>query len=322
MLGNAHDCSIMSLTSFLQEPDVRQRFRQEFNKPISRISKDLLAPPRSKRYSLVGTAFDYLLRFHIQRQNRVTDQQPWVAEASISILQNQSLMATYDLDTADYSFNLDSKLNIAQKGLALAKQEHQRFLVSGKLTMQLLESVILLAQLDVIYRSGYIDDSLGVAHEEDVEDLSKLLSIADIGHFKAKNICLLNPTFGGASALVGGADADLLVDDTLIDIKVTKIPKYDRMYFNQLIGYFVLHWLHGIGGIRPKLRILRIGVYFARQAHLEVYNLKELINTITFPSFAGWFVDRAKKQYPKHYDKYIELKWNSIVERFAGRAEF
>ena len=59
----------MSLTSFLDNnPDVREQFKQEFHKPSLRVKKDLLAPPLTKRYSTVGTAFDYLLRFYVKPQ--------------------------------------------------------------------------------------------------------------------------------------------------------------------------------------------------------------------------------------------------------------
>ena len=50
----------MSLDSFLKLPDVREKFREEFEKPRLASDRQLLAPPLSKRYSLVGTAFDYL----------------------------------------------------------------------------------------------------------------------------------------------------------------------------------------------------------------------------------------------------------------------
>lgn len=41
-------------------------------------------------------------------------------------------------------------------------------------------------------------------------------------HFIDSKGCILNPAFGEAAALVGGADADLMIDNTLIDLKTTK----------------------------------------------------------------------------------------------------
>lgn len=74
----------MSLTSFLRyNPDVRERFRIECPKPIFSIRKPLWAPPRSNRYALIGTAFDYLFRFYLERLNKVQTTYFWIAELAV-----------------------------------------------------------------------------------------------------------------------------------------------------------------------------------------------------------------------------------------------
>jgi hypothetical protein len=70
----------MSLTSFLERKDVRERFRQEFAMPGMKVKRELLAPPLSNRYSLVGTAFDYLARFYVKRLNPDAITKAWIAE--------------------------------------------------------------------------------------------------------------------------------------------------------------------------------------------------------------------------------------------------
>ena len=79
----------MSLTSFLNKKDVREKFREEFPKPTFNIKKELLAPPFTKRYGLVGTAFDYLLRFYIKYLNPSAITKPWVAERGLEILKRR-----------------------------------------------------------------------------------------------------------------------------------------------------------------------------------------------------------------------------------------
>jgi len=73
----------MSLTSLLKgNADVRLRFRTEFPKPKFHFdkAKPLLVEPRSNRFSLMGTAFDYVLRFQVQRLNpKKAKTSPWVA---------------------------------------------------------------------------------------------------------------------------------------------------------------------------------------------------------------------------------------------------
>ena len=59
----------MSLTRFLKKPDVRKKLATLRPKTPRKISKAIMAEPRSKRYMVVGTAFDYLLRFEIRRRS-------------------------------------------------------------------------------------------------------------------------------------------------------------------------------------------------------------------------------------------------------------
>jgi hypothetical protein len=70
----------MSLVTFLKIPDVRERFVQQFPKPSFKLKKEILAPPRTNRYMLVGTAFDYLLRFYIKHLNPDAVTHQWFAE--------------------------------------------------------------------------------------------------------------------------------------------------------------------------------------------------------------------------------------------------
>ena len=74
----------MSLTDFLKVKDVRERFVREFPKPKFTLKKEILAPPRTKRYAWVGTAFDYLLRFYIKRLNPNAITTRWIAEQSLT----------------------------------------------------------------------------------------------------------------------------------------------------------------------------------------------------------------------------------------------
>ena len=76
----------MSLTSFVARKEIREVIRENFTKPRIVTSKNLLAPPQTKRYSLVGTAFDYILRFHAQRLNQAAIERTWAATKGFSKL--------------------------------------------------------------------------------------------------------------------------------------------------------------------------------------------------------------------------------------------
>ena len=107
-----------------------------------------------------------------------------------------------------------------------ARVDYADFLSSGRITDELVESALLLAQVDTIFRAKVVDKNLGDVHKEDIEDLSKLISLIDPQFFEASRLCLLNPTFGEASSLVGGADADLVIDNAIIDTLIASSCSY------------------------------------------------------------------------------------------------
>lgn len=73
----------MSLTSFIKEPDVRAKFKQTFPLPKVFLNSELKAPPITSHYAMVGTAFDYLLRFYIKKNNPLAKAKAWVAESAL-----------------------------------------------------------------------------------------------------------------------------------------------------------------------------------------------------------------------------------------------
>jgi hypothetical protein len=242
---------------------------------------------------LIGTAFDYLFRFYLERLNPKALRRPWIAEAGLAKLGKECQTIT-DTDTGETSFKDMNEFKVGRAAFNRARAAHDRYVASGKITDSLLKGVIGLAQLDVVFRSGFVDENLGIARREDIRDLRNLISLVKPRQFRAKRQCNLNPTFGVASRLVGGADADVLIDGTLIEIKTIKNFELDRDHFNQLIGYVVLHELNRRSRSRSGPRILKVAIYFARHAHLEVFDLRKLLNADTFPSFLQWFLDTAR----------------------------
>ena len=180
------------------------------------------------------------------------------------------------------------------------KKGYSDYLFSGKMNDEVIKSTIRLAQLDPIFRARIIDENIGIVYDEDVADLRNLISIVNPDLFRAKKLCLLNPTFGKGSRIVGGADVDLLLDNTMIDIKTTKKLEFKRPYLDQLIGYYVLHEIGGIGELKPKLEIGILAIYFSRYAYLYTFEVQQIVNRKTFTDFMHWFKKRASKEFGDH----------------------
>lgn len=153
----------MSLTSFLKNKDVHERFQKEFIKPRLSIKKDILAPSLSTdRARLIGTAFDYLFRFYLQHLNPNAVCRRWVAEEAVNRLTiNQELHKK------------------GQEIVEQARKNVAKFQKTGKITDELITSAVLLAGLDPIVRAGVGHEHIGLVYKHDVQDLRKLIGVID-----------------------------------------------------------------------------------------------------------------------------------------------
>jgi hypothetical protein len=263
----------------------------------------ICSEPYTKRYAMIGTAFDYLLRFKMQQTYPYAVDKPWVAESlgsqveiAIDVSNDQEevwLEYTQNGFFPMLDFDFDTLKRIGQ-AIKQARENHATYLASGVMTDDLLRSAIHLAQMDSWYRAGVLGIPFGEVDEKDVDDLRNLWNIIPASLLSAKKVCLLNPIFG-SSMLVGGADADLVLDDMLIDIKTTKFLKVTREYINQLLGYYILHRIGGLDGAPPDHQINTVGIYFSRHGYLHTWKISDFIDEASFPSLQQWFEKRAKQ---------------------------
>ena len=272
----------MSLTSFIKNKDVRELFANEFKKPRGNIIGKIKAQPLTTHYGMIGTAFDYLMRFYLKYHDSKAKEKTWVAETSCKL--------------TEVNPSVHKK---AVKSLKFSKDAYSKFLKSGVINEDILKSTILLAQLDPIYRAGYVDKNMGIVDNDDIQDLRNLISLVNIEDFKASSYCLLNPTFNTGSILVGGADADLVIDNQMIDIKTTKKLEISREMFNQIIGYYILGKIGGIGKENVDIsNINEIGFYFSRYGIKYMYDVDDIINFDSLPDFIDKFKNKAKELFP------------------------
>jgi len=265
---------------------VRERFKSEFPTPSVGVTKELLAPPLSQNFSLVGTAFDYLLRFYIQRLNPKSITGDWIAEQA----------ALCDIEFDDCSISLPQ---IVME----AKKSHLAYLRCGTIEEKLLRQTICLAQLDAICRRGLLFGSensyfksIGKVDLKDIQDLRRLMALVRPETFKSKKVSILNPAFGRASELVGGADCDLVIDDLLVEIKTSKYFQVERSHFDQLIGYYFLSKIGGIDGAPKGHEVKRLGIYFSRHGYLWTFQVGDVIKMEQLARFTTWFRSVAESQ--------------------------
>lgn len=281
----------MSLTSFITRPEIRAGFRAAIRRPPFKVNAEMLAPPLTTNYRIVGTAFDYLLRFCVERINPEARMTAWVASAGLLFLRGSR----------------PEMFEMASQHFLQARTHYQNYIQDGILTDELLSGALRLAYLDVVVRAGadkFDDIAFQSVDNRDIADLRTLMSLVREQDFKSQKACHLNPTFGFASVMVGGGDADLLIDDKLIDIKTTKNLVLERQHFHQLVGYYVLMLLGGVdvkrsenvNYIKEVCDVRQLCIYYSRHGYLHSISLADLIDLDTLPSFTEWFVKVASKE--------------------------
>lgn len=269
----------MSLTSIIRsDAELRRKIILSFARPKLDKKISIISEPLTKNSSLVGTAFDYLLRFQLEAVNKdkiINTQKPWVAEQAVDRLGFNPKLHQDGQDIVDKVKNL--KID---------------FLKTGIMSEEIIRHTLRMSYLDPIFRAGTGLELIGLDAENlDVADIQSQFNGIDLNQFIAKNSLILNPTFGIASARVGGADADVICDDKLIDIKTTKNLALNINDFCQLIGYYTLHRIGSVDGA-PDITINNLGIYYSRYKYLFMFNVHDLIDESSLDDFIKWFDSR------------------------------
>ena len=274
----------MSLTSELRSPKswVNQFFKArvprivEFARPRGGAVKamETVVPSSSaESVRLVGTAFDYRLRMQLgadfadsEALSMGIDRLRWMGSDLGSSVDEKWAAATADLLTE---------------------------MPAGDEMLKARASVVL-AWVDWGYRSGGIwSDGLravagsacrGEASTWDsfaasvdpgiASEVAALMNIVDVPRAES---ALCGASFRG-SGFVGGADADLILDGCLYDVKTTLLPRrgFPSM-LRQLLGYALLDWDN-------EFEIDRVGFYWSRQGEWMSWRLDELIGESASPA--------------------------------------
>ena len=289
----------MSVTSLLRFPGVRDILKPLLPEGPVRLGMTLRASPLTVRnHGGVGIAFDYVLRFELERLYAHARSMPWIAEAlgnPTDLVGDEPLMAASASVAA-----VGTRAAMARrwaKIVAAARDAHAAYKAMATPTAldreQIARHALRLARVDVSYRSPYIDPEPERADEADVRDVVQLLDLAPCAELGHASLLWLNPTFGIQSLRVGGADADIISGDRLIDIKTTKkpAPKEDLL---QLVSYLLLATAE-----RRRLAafpdVRQIGVYYARHGYLWLVPVDQFLSNPAFERVSQSYFEIADR---------------------------
>lgn len=291
----------MSLTSFVGMPDVKAKLKPLRPKLPRKLSAPLKVEPRSKRYMLVGTAFDYLLRFELQRRAPHAISERWVAESAPEIIWRKTDSGSVGMDLlieADPVQYMPPE-EVAERARMLL--ENAKAAVTAYLKLkaptaakqaELAAHAIRLAKLDSVYRAWRLEPGFEETSSEDIQDLVDLLAIVPFHELLHDKLLLLNPNFRQTSHLVGGADTDLIAGDLLMDFKTTKKGEIEVRNLDQILGYLLL--VQKQRSVDPTFPVInRLGLYYCRHGYLWSVEASTWTSRPEFFGIEQWFFQRA-----------------------------
>jgi hypothetical protein len=257
----------VSLTSILGTKEARAFLKGLIINPRMPEKLDILIEPTTNSYTRMGTGFDYAARFGLEKRFDTVIRRPnLVAEDAVHLIIQNNNGEIYDSSVRELNRALESIERVGEDW-------------SGVDGIEAAKACLQLADFDVVYRTGRVFPTNPISNEE-ANELLELYRSIPWSFYADFHSIYVNPTFGACTSRVRGADADIVVDDLLIDIKTTKKPNLDLDMVRQLVGYALLCNKSGIDGDRGEAspyEIRRVGIYFSRSVHLHVMNLEDCI---------------------------------------------
>ena len=293
----------MSLTAQLKDKQsaVRRFFEERFPEtrdvvqPANALLRgaETIRPCGSVPWSTLGTALDYRARycFEITPSDRLiawqgamqtSDETIWWqitedGEVGLKARDGDPSLSKATID--DFFLELDDTLQQLQPSARrLARNEEE---LLGRYC-------VVLALFEECYRAGSfpqsplfsigkkptVDELLNLAADNWVDDLCALAGLfVDSLEHRPFDDFVLNPTFEG-SGDIGGADADVILDNCLLDIKSTVKAGIQKLWLYQLLGYVLLDY-------SDRFELSMVGFYMARQGKFMEWPIDNLLETLS-----------------------------------------
>lgn len=319
----------MSLPHVLRKSPIRFAFRERINfffsfPEIDQIIKEtetfILETNSNKGEA--GTAFDYLLRFYTEYLNKDKTilKTKWTALSALKMLYWEIYERKAEYSKEYYWGGEKTTPDLFYKTilseLENVNDNYQSIIKTGEFTPDIFTSCLFLARLDVYVRDSFnLVQNFGVYKVEEINELKKLIGVVPKADFVARGSCILNPYFPKFNA-----DGDLVIDETIIEIKtVDKIElKADFKY--QLLFYYILHLINGVNGNRDY-SISKLGIYYSRFGILYTVPIKEIGSEKAFESFKKWYLSTLRnlslqKKGKLYREKEYQTKIDDQIDSF------
>jgi hypothetical protein len=276
--------------------DLNKKFRDTFKKPKIKLVGDMIAPPITKNYALVGKAFDYLLRFRMEHQYPnyiIKNDTQWEATG----VKDFTLAKIIKMSDQELSAKVRRNLiSMVEDEYESCVTNYKKYLHDGIPTKALLRSTLKLAKLSHGATENILNGGFKEEDDGDIQDLLQLYNSINKKELHITSRCGLNPYFGEGSDIMGGTAGDLIINDTIVDIKTTIKLELDSEKFYQVLIYYILSTIGGLYEDKKCNPLNSIGIYFSRHGILLSINVNEIASDEVFFEFKKYLINYAEER--------------------------
>lgn len=245
--------------------------------------------PNSKKYDLIGLVVDYFIRIKLMKKYneniedyiKTTNCYKAIKIIKPSIIENEE----EKLECALLNNIFTSKHTYKQNMIDIL---YERYLSCIKILNKyvrkdlddnvIIDVIIYFAKLDKLVHDLEYLPSLATNHDREVDDITLLLpnmnNFIDTIYKNYKKEEIIDNYNFKLGSIFGGAECDLILKDTLIDIKSNKELIITQYMICQLIGYYFL-------ALKENIEIKKLGIYFARYDYLHLIETKDLFKNFS-----------------------------------------
>ena len=156
----------------------------------------------------------------------------------------------------------------------------------------------MLAGWETVFRTGKVDYGDLTSTPDHVDELFRLLDIVPWPSFLPGSRLVFGVAIPRASAWMGGAEPDLVVDDLLLEVKTVDRPILDARARRQLAAYAALINAYGIEGEpADQPRVHQFGLYLSRTGTLASWPLRRMLDEDAEWKIVRFLIEFAGRRY-------------------------
>jgi len=244
-----------NVTTIVKQQNVKEMFEQHLISIPNVPKKDFISS--TGQYAFEGTCFDYCLRFILAKEfyEKITVHNAlrWIATSGLLTLPEKEKIKWLPY-------------------VVKAKQVITDFIEGREDDLLKITTISqYLSNLDNFFRSGRYNPNF--KHNDAINRmLIELIERIPLSQFMEQNPkeIHLNPVL---SIPTLNADADIILGNTLIDIKTVKDNTFSQSHLYQLGAYYALITK------TKNIKIDNIGIYFSRHGQLMIYPTHEIFQS-------------------------------------------